>query len=93
MLIIACPCALGLATPTSIMVGIGRGAEQGILIRSGVALEQARALTAIVLDKTGTLTKGELAVREIVIRGAGWSREKILQYAASAEQGSEHPIG
>jgi Cu+-exporting ATPase len=93
VLIIACPCALGLATPTSIMVGIGRGAEHGILIRSGAALEQARALTAVVLDKTGTLTKGELAVKEIVVHRDGWSRDKILQIAASAEQGSEHPIG
>ena len=93
VLIIACPCALGLATPTSIMVGIGRGAEHGILIRSGAALEQARALTAVVLDKTGTLTKGELAVKEIVVHEDGWSRDRILQIAASAEQGSEHPIG
>ncbi|TLY33964.1 MAG: heavy metal translocating P-type ATPase [Nitrospirae bacterium] len=93
VLIIACPCALGLATPTSIMVGIGRGAELGILIRSGAALEQARALTTVVLDKTGTLTTGELAVKEIVVRQEGWSREKLLQFAASAEQGSEHPIG
>jgi Cu+-exporting ATPase len=93
VLIIACPCALGLATPTSIMVGIGRGAEHGILIRSGAALEQARALTTVVLDKTGTLTKGELAVKEIVVRQEGWTREKILQYSASAEQGSEHPLG
>ena len=93
VLIIACPCALGLATPTSIMVGIGRGAEHGILIRSGAALEQARMLTTVVLDKTGTLTKGELAVKEIVVHKDGWSREKMLQYAASAEQGSEHPIG
>src|SRR2546426_7123031 len=93
VLIIACPCALGLANPTSIMVGIGRGAEHGILIRSGAALEQARALTTVVLDKTGTLTKGELAVKEIVVRQEGWTREKILQYSASAEQGSEHPLG
>ncbi|HZC68115.1 MAG TPA: heavy metal translocating P-type ATPase, partial [Nitrospirales bacterium] len=93
VLIIACPCALGLATPTSIMVGIGRGAELGILIRSGAALEQARALTTVVLDKTGTLTKGELAVKEIIVRQEGWARDKVLQVAASAEQGSEHPIG
>src|SRR5712691_9806343 len=93
VLIIACLCALGLATPTSIMVGIERGAEYGILIRSGAALEQARALTTVVLDKTGTLTKGELAVKEIVVSQAGWSREKFLQFAASAEQGSEHPVG
>jgi Cu+-exporting ATPase len=93
VLIIACPCALGLATPTSIMVGVGRGAEHGILIRSGAALEQARALTAVVLDKTGTLTKGEIAVKQIVVHQEGWSRDRILQVAASAEQGSEHPIG
>ncbi|HZC69051.1 MAG TPA: heavy metal translocating P-type ATPase, partial [Nitrospirales bacterium] len=93
VLIIACPCALGLATPTSIMVGIGRGAELGILIRSGAALEQARALTTVVLDKTGTLTQGELAVKEIIVRQEGWARDKVLQVAASAEQGSEHPIG
>jgi len=93
VLIIACPCALGLATPTSIMVGIGRGAEQGILIRSGEALEQARALTTIVLDKTGTVTTGTPAVVEIVMVRDGWSRETLLRYAASAEQGSEHPIG
>jgi len=93
VLIIACPCALGLATPTSIMVGIGRGAEHGILIRSGEALEQARALTTIVLDKTGTLTTGQPAVAEIVLLRDGWSRETLLLYAASAEQGSEHPIG
>jgi len=75
------------------MVGIGRGAEHGILIRSGAALEQARALATVVLDKTGTLTKGELAAKEIVVRREGWTREKLLQFAASAEQGSEHPIG
>ncbi len=93
VLIIACPCALGLATPTSIMVGLGRGAEQGILIRSGAGLEQAQSVTAVVLDKTGTLTKGEPAVKDVLIRENGWSREKILQMAAAAEQGSEHPIG
>jgi Cu+-exporting ATPase len=92
VLIVACPCALGLATPTSIMVGIGRGAEQGILIRGGDALEHARDLAAVVLDKTGTLTKGEPAVKEIVVRKEGWTREAVLQYAASAEKGSEHPI-
>jgi len=97
VLIVACPCALGLATPTSIMVGIGRGAEQGILIRGGDALEQARSVTTVVLDKTGTLTKGEPAVKEIVVpqesRQWGWTSDTVLQYAASAEQGSEHPIG
>ncbi|HEY3196893.1 MAG TPA: heavy metal translocating P-type ATPase [Nitrospirales bacterium] len=93
VLIVACPCALGLATPTSIMVGIGRGAELGILIKSGDALEQARDLTTVVLDKTGTLTKGQPAVKEIVSKDPAWPKEKILQYAASAEQGSEHPLG
>ena len=101
VLIVACPCALGLATPTSIMVGIGRGAEFGVLIRGGDALEQARALTTVVLDKTGTITKGELSVKEISVHQAGpkgdakgeWTREKVLLYAASAEKGSEHPIG
>jgi Cu+-exporting ATPase len=93
VLIVACPCALGLATPTSIMVGIGRGAEQGILIRSGEALEQARDLTTVVLDKTGTLTKGQPAVKEIVSKDPAWPKERLLQYAASAEQGSEHPLG
>ena len=95
VLIVACPCALGLATPTSIMVGIGRGAEQGILIRSGEALEQAGTLTTVLLDKTGTLTKGQPAVKEIVTRAElpDWNRENILHYAASAEQGSEHPLG
>ena len=93
VLIVACPCALGLATPTSIMVGIGRGAEQGILIKSGEALERARDLTTVVLDKTGTLTKGEPAVKEIVSKNHNWSKERILQYAGSAEQGSEHPLG
>jgi Cu+-exporting ATPase len=75
------------------MVGIGRGAEQGILIRSGEALEQARDLTTVVLDKTGTLTKGQPAIREIVSKDPAWPKERILQYAASAEQGSEHPLG
>jgi Cu+-exporting ATPase len=93
VLIVACPCALGLATPTSIMVGIGRGAELGILIRSGEALERARSLTTVVLDKTGTLTKGEPTVKEIAAKDPAWPKDRILQYAASAEQGSEHPLG
>jgi Cu+-exporting ATPase len=94
VLIVACPCALGLATPTSIMVGIGRGAEEGILIRSADALERAHALTTVVLDKTGTLTQGKPAVKDIVIHDPSeWTREKVLHYAASAEQDSEHPLG
>lgn len=100
VLIIACPCAMGLATPTSIMVGTGKGAENGILIRGGESLETAHKLDAIVFDKTGTLTKGEPALTDIVvahnvtITAKGLSTEdSLLFYAASAEKGSEHPIG
>jgi len=92
VLIIACPCALGLATPTSIMVGTGKGAENGILIRGAEALETAHRLNTIVLDKTGTLTKGEPSVTDI-IEGDRFSRKEILTLAASAEKGSEHPLG
>ena len=92
VLIIACPCALGLATPTSIMVGTGKGAENGILIRGGESLETAHRLNTIVLDKTGTLTKGEPSVTDI-ISGEGFTDEEILIYGASAEKGSEHPLG
>lgn len=92
VLIIACPCALGLATPTSIMVGTGLGAENGILIKGGEALETAHGLTAIVLDKTGTLTEGRPSVREIVTV-KGFTEKDILFYTASAEKSSEHPLG
>ncbi len=92
VLIIACPCALGLATPTSIMVGTGKGAEHGILIRGGDALETAHKLTTIVLDKTGTLTKGRPEVTD-VMAASGSSEEMVLQVAASVERGSEHPLG
>jgi len=92
VLIIACPCALGLATPTSVMVGTGKGAENGILIRGAEALETAHQLNTIVLDKTGTLTKGEPSVTDIVESGRFGKRE-ILTLAASAEKGSEHPLG
>ena len=92
VLIIACPCALGLATPTSIMVGTGKGAENGILIRGAEALETAHQLNTIVLDKTGTLTKGEPSVTDI-IEGERFSKKEILTLAASAEKGSEHPLG
>lgn len=91
VLIIACPCALGLATPTSIMVGTGKGAENGILIRGGDALETAQNINTIVFDKTGTLTRGEPALTDIVdISGIG--DKELLSYAASAERGSEHPL-
>ncbi len=92
VLIIACPCALGLATPTSIIVGTGKGAENGVLIRGGEALETAHTLTAVVMDKTGTLTRGEPSVTDIVSL-SGHREEEILRYAASAEKGSEHPLG
>ena len=94
VLVIACPCAMGLATPTSIMVGVGKGADHGILFKNSAALEQAHKLTAVVLDKTGTITRGELAVTDIVASNeASLSGDELLRLAASAEQGSEHPLG
>jgi P-type Cu+ transporter len=92
VLIVACPCALGLATPTAIMVGVGKGAENGILIKSGEALETAHKLQAIVFDKTGTLTNGEPEVTDIVTTNV-LSEEQLLRYAAVAEKNSEHPLG
>ena len=92
VLIIACPCAMGLATPTAIMVGTGKGAEHGILIRSAEALERAHRVNTVLLDKTGTLTRGELAVTDIVTASSS-SREEVLRLAASAEHNSEHPLG
>jgi len=91
-LIIACPCALGLATPTSLTVGIGKGAENGILIRSGDALQSAENLDAIILDKTGTITRGEPALTDIVVV-KGQTEAEVLRLAASLERGSEHPLG
>ena len=91
VLIIACPCALGLATPISIMVGVGKAAEYGILIRNGDALQQAGKLTTVVLDKTGTITQGQPSVTGIVA-GSGFSDDELLILAASVEQGSEHPL-
>ena len=92
VLIIACPCALGLATPTAIMVGTGKGAENGVLIRSGEALETAHKIKVIILDKTGTLTEGKPVVTDIVAT-AGFEEAELLNIAASAEHGSEHPLG
>ncbi len=92
VLIVACPCALGLATPTSIMVGIGKGAESGILIRSGDALERAQHVTTIVLDKTGTLTRGEPEVGAVVALAEGWTEDAVVALAASLERNSEHPV-
>ena len=91
VLVIACPCSLGLATPTALMVGIGRGASNGVLIKNADALEHSCAIKAVVLDKTGTLTVGKPSVRETVILDGG--DENSVVYAASAEAGSEHPIG
>ncbi|GAB4579688.1 MAG: heavy metal translocating P-type ATPase [Anaerolineales bacterium] len=104
VLVIACPCAMGLATPTAVMVGTGKGAELGILLKSGEALERAGRITSVVLDKTGTITKGQPAVTDIVEANraaiiqngqacAGWNADAILWLAASAEKGSEHPLG
>jgi len=92
VLVIACPCALGLATPTAIMVGTGKGAEHGVLIKSGVALETAYKIKTIVFDKTGTITEGKPKVTDIVVSN-GIDENKLLQLAASAEKGSEHPLG
>jgi Cu+-exporting ATPase len=92
VLIIACPCALGLATPTAIMVGTGKAAEYGILVRGGEALEGARRVNTIVLDKTGTLTRGKPAVTRVVTRN-GLTENELLRIAAAAEVGSEHPLG
>lgn len=93
VLIIACPCAMGLATPTSIMVGIGKGAEFGILIRNGEVLEQAHRLTTVVFDKTGTLTEGKPRITDLkTVDEQKYPTHKLLCYAASAEKGSEHPL-
>ena len=92
VLIIACPCAMGLATPTSIMVGTGKGAEWGILIRGGEALEGAHKLDTVVLDKTGTLTRGEPQLTDVVVEN-GIREDELLRLVASAERASEHPLG
>jgi P-type Cu+ transporter len=92
VLIIACPCAMGLATPTSIMVGTGKGAELGILVKGGEALESAHKLTTVVLDKTGTLTRGEPTLTDVVVTD-GIPEKELLRLVASAERGSEHPLG
>jgi Cu+-exporting ATPase len=92
VLVIACPCAMGLATPTAVMVGTGKGAQNGILFRNSAALEKAHELTAIVLDKTGTITRGQPSVTQVVAAGGEANRESVLRLAASAEAGSEHPL-
>ena len=92
VLIISCPCALGVATPAALMVGVGKGAEAGILIRGAEVLERARKLELVVFDKTGTLTRGEPNVTDVVPL-EGTSEEEVLRFAAAAELGSEHPLG
>ncbi len=92
VLVVACPCAMGLATPTAVMVGTGKGAEMGILFRSSEALERAGKVNVVVLDKTGTITKGQPAVTDIVTDGK-IAPDELLRYAASVEKGSEHPLG
>ncbi len=92
VLVIACPCALGLATPTAIMVGTGKGAENGILIKGGEALETTHKIQTIVFDKTGTITEGKPEVTDIITTN-NVDKHKLLQLAASAEKGSEHPLG
>jgi len=93
VLVIACPCAMGLATPTAVMVGAGKGASMGILFKSSEALERAGKLTTIVLDKTGTLTRGQPAVTDVLVSEGRWSEEDLIRIAASAERNSEHPLG
>src|SRR5437867_2054939 len=94
VLVIACPCAMGLATPTAIMVATGRGAELGILVKSATALELLDRVNTIVFDKTGTLTIGRLVVTDVIVAaGSGASEDEVLALAAAAEQGSEHPLG
>jgi Cu+-exporting ATPase len=92
VLVIACPCALGLATPTAIMVGTGKGAEYGVLIKGGAPLETAHKIDMIVFDKTGTITEGKPVVTDIITQG-NYSEDELLRLAASAEKGSEHPLG
>src|SRR5215213_6591388 len=93
VLVIACPCAMGLATPTAIMVGTGKGAEAGILFRNSEALERAGKVNVVVLDKTGTITKGQPAVTNVIVESGKWKEEDLLRLAASVEKGSEHPLG
>ena len=92
VLVIACPCALGLATPTAIMVGTGKGAENGILIKGGEALETTHKINTIIFDKTGTITEGKPTVTDIITTGT-MDSDSLLQITASAEKGSEHPLG
>ncbi|TFH23423.1 heavy metal translocating P-type ATPase, partial [Candidatus Bathyarchaeota archaeon] len=91
VLLVACPCAMGIATPTAILAGVGKGAEYGVLLRSGEYVERARKLSVIVFDKTGTLTKGEPSVTDVKAY-RGFTKEEVLMFAGSAEKNSEHPL-
>ena len=93
VLVIACPCAMGLATPTAVMVGTGKGAGFGILFKSSEALERAGRVGTVVLDKTGTITRGQPEVTDLIVRGWEGREDELLMLAASAERGSEHPLG
>ena len=93
VLVIACPCAMGLATPTAVMVGTGKGAELGVLLKSSEALETAGKIKQVVLDKTGTITKGQPAVTDVILTANHISEDEMLRLAASVEKGSEHPLG
>lgn len=92
VLVIACPCALGLATPTAIMVATGKGAEHGVLIKSGTALETAHKIQTIVFDKTGTITQGKPQLTDVIV-ARGWDEDDLLALVAASEKGSEHPLG
>lgn len=92
VLVIACPCAVGLATPTAIVTGVGKGAENGMLVKNAEALELLASIDTVVFDKTGTLTEGKPEVTDILIISPKWSEEDMLSFAASVESGSEHPI-
>jgi Cu+-exporting ATPase len=92
VLVIACPCALGLATPTALMVGSGKGAQNGILIRDGAAIQSLKDINTVVFDKTGTITKGEPEVTDIITAGK-FGQDEVLEFAAGVESGSEHPLG
>jgi Cu+-exporting ATPase len=93
VLVIACPCAMGLATPTAVMVGTGKGAEMGILIKSGEALERAGKITTVIFDKTGTITRGQPSVTDIIVKKYRGGENELLRLTASVEKGSEHPLG
>ncbi|MHC1771271.1 MAG: heavy metal translocating P-type ATPase [Flexilinea sp.] len=93
VIVIACPCAMGLATPTAVMVGTGKGAEMGVLFKTSEALERAGHVKMIVLDKTGTITRGQPSVTDIIVQDKRFSENELLRLAASVEKGSEHPLG